>query len=148
MALTLPVGRASEPNVMRPGDSYHKVCEAMRGLELFWHLWFAQFWNLLWAQNQSSLEFITSPTPTSPLKSEPSPVCLEALCSQVLEGTYEVGLRGDLPSLALTGGRLYIEYGTMVITVIGRQEWWTEQDNYDLSGLIFPLLIILNGKQI
>lgn len=60
---------------------------------------------------------------TSPLKSEPSPVCLEALCSQVLEGTYEVGLRRNLPSLALTGGRLYIEYGTMVITVIGRQEW-------------------------
>lgn len=39
------------------------------------------------------------PYSTSPLKSEPSPVCLEALCSQVLEGTYEAGFREDLPPL-------------------------------------------------
>lgn len=147
MALALLAGRASEPNVKRAGDSYHKVCEALRGLELCWHLWFAQFGNFLWAQNQSSLEFITSPTlprPWNPSQAlyvwrpyvprfwrEPTKWALEKIC--------------PLCSHWRQAGS---EYGTMVSTVIGRQEWWTEQDNYDLSGLIFPLLVILNGKQI
>lgn len=115
MALALPAGRASEPNVKRPGDSYHKVWEAMRGP--------------LTSVICSVLEPLMSSEPeqpgvhhipyaTLPLKPRPSPVCLEALCSQVLEGTYEAGFGGRLPPL------LSLEAGCIRIWNHGYHSYW------------------------